>query len=108
MLGATTIVFALQNISVVTVSFFAWEITGSLSLVLLLAVTSGVLIAMLLLLPEFISNHFRHKSLTEENKRLKEDLEKQKQLTHFAKQNPPTHEDIAKIEQGAISDTSHV
>ena len=101
-----TVVFALQNVEVITVSFFSWDLTGSLALILLVAVTSGVLIAVLLLLPEFVGSHFRYKNVLKENKKLTEDLERQKQLTLFAKHVPPTQEDLAKIEHGAIVHTS--
>ena len=58
---------------------------------------------MLLLLPEFISNFFKYKSLKKENEKLAEELRKQKELTIFAKQVTPTSEEISKIEQGAIA-----
>jgi len=106
LLGALAVVFALQNIAVVTVSFFSWELTGSLSLVLLLAVSTGMLIAIFLLLPEFVGSYFKYKNLKKENKQLAEDLQKQKELTVFAKQTPPSKEDISKIESGAIDNTA--
>ena len=106
LLGALAVVFALQNIAVVTVSFFSWELTGSLSLVLLLAVSTGMLIAIFLLLPEFVGSYFKYKNLKKENKQLAEDLQKQKELTVFAKQTPPSKEDISKIENGAIDNTA--
>jgi uncharacterized integral membrane protein len=107
LLGAVAVVFALQNVAIITVSFFSWQLTGSLALILLLAITSGVLIAILLLLPEFISNYFKYKSLKKDNKRLEEELRKQKELTVFAKNTPPTDEEISKIENGAIDDTAN-
>ncbi len=103
LLGAVTVIFALQNVDVITVSLFSWDITGSLALILLMAATSGMIVALLLLLPEFISNHFKYKALFKEKEKLKDDLEKQKQLTVFAKNVPPTEEDIAKIENGSIT-----
>ena len=82
--------------------FFSSELTGSLALILLLAIASGVLITLFILLPEFISNHFKYRSLKKENEQLAEELRKQKELTVFAKNTPPTNEDISKIEQGAV------
>lgn len=107
LLGVVSVIFALQNIAVVTISFFSWHLTGSLALILLLAITSGILIAILLLLPEFISNHFKHKSLRKDNKRLEEELRKQKELTIFDKNTPPTKEEILKIERGAVDGTAY-
>lgn len=103
LLGGVSVIFALQNISVVTVTFFSWQLTGSLSMVLLLALASGALIAILMLLPEAIGNYFKFKTLTKENNRLEEELRKQKELTLFAKNAPATKEEIAKIEHGAIA-----
>ncbi len=103
LLGVVSVIFALQNIEVITVSFFSWQLTGSLSMILLLALTTGAVIALLILLPEFISHHLRYRKLNNEKLKLEEDLRKQKELTIFAKQVPPTAEDIQKIEQGAIA-----
>lgn len=102
LLGIFSVIFALQNVVVVTVSFFSWQLTGSLALILLLAITSGILIAILLLLPEFVNNYFKYKNLKKENKDINEELRKQKELTVFAKEIPPTKEEISKIERGAI------
>lgn len=85
LLGAVAVMFALQNIAVITVSFFSWELTGSLALILLMAITSGMLIAIFLLLPEFITNYFKARNLGKENAKLVEELRKQKELTAFAK-----------------------
>ena len=105
LLGAVSVIFALQNIAIITVTFFSWHLTGSLALILLLTITAGVLIAILLLLPEFINNYFKYKKLKKENIDLVEELRKQKELTIFAKNTPPTEEEISKIEQGAIDDS---
>jgi uncharacterized integral membrane protein len=103
LLGAVAVIFALQNVAVITVTFFSWELTGSLALILLVAVTSGVMIAVFLLVPEFLSNYFKYRKLRKENKVLEEELRKQKELTTFAKNTPPTAEEISKIEQGATT-----
>jgi uncharacterized integral membrane protein len=103
-LGAVTVIFALQNITVITVSFFSWQIEGSLALILLMAVFTGILISLLIVLPESIRSYFRYKNLTKENKRLEEELRKQKELTVFARNIPASSEAIAKIEKGAIAD----
>ena len=104
LLGVVSVIFALQNIAVVTVSFFSWNLTGSLALILLLAIASGIFIAILLLLPEFINNYLRYKDLKKENKDLAEELRKQKELTVFAKNTPITEEEISKIERGEVDD----
>ncbi|MEK7588987.1 MAG: LapA family protein [Patescibacteria group bacterium] len=100
LLGVVAVFFALQNVSVITVSFFSWQITGSLALILSAAIFSGILITTLLLLPESITSYFRYRSLKKSYIKLQEELRKQKELTTFAAIKPATPEDIAVIEKG--------
>ena len=102
-LGGTAVVFALQNIDVITVIFFGWQLTGSLSLVLLLSMLVGILTTLFILLPKSMSDYFKYKKLQKENARLTEELQKQKELTAFAKTTSPSPKTITKIEDGAIS-----
>jgi uncharacterized integral membrane protein len=102
-LGGMAVVFALQNIDVTTVVFFGWQLTGSLSLVLLLTLLAGILVTLLILLPKSISDYFKYKRLQNANTKLNEELRKQKELTLFAKTTSPSPETIRKIEDGAIS-----
>ncbi len=104
-LGAVSVIFALQNVTVITVTFFTWQLEGSLALILMSAIAMGVLITLLLILPESIRNYFRYKNLQKENAKLQEELRKQKELTVFAKKTPTSPETIAKIDQGAIADS---
>jgi len=50
------VIFALQNTMTITISFLAWEVTGSLSLVLLVTLVIGVLVGLLFLAPSTIKN----------------------------------------------------
>lgn len=103
-LGGTAVVFALQNIEVITIIFFSWKMTGSLSLILLLSMLVGILVTLFILLPKSMSDYFKYRSLKKEIKKLEEELRKQKELTLFAKTTPPNSEDISKIEKGAIAE----
>jgi len=47
----------------------------------------------------------KYKNLKKENKDLAEELRKQKELTVFAKDTPPTKEEISRIENGAVDNT---
>lgn len=105
LLGGFAVVFTLQNIGSVTVNFFTYQLIGSLSTVLLLTLLVGVIITLLFVLPASISNYFKYRSLKKENNKLAEELRRQKELTVFAKEVPPTREDLAKIEKGAVADT---
>src|ERR1700692_3199543 len=73
-LGAIAVLFVLQNTAVVTVSFFAWSLQGSLALILFLAITTGVVIALLLVLPGLINEALTLRALRKQNKKLGEEL----------------------------------
>ena len=95
-LGGISVVFVLQNITPITVTFFTWHLTGSLSAVLISAIMAGVLITLLILLPESIRNYFQYKSLLRENKKLHEDLKKQIEIAVFADKKVETPEVLAQ------------
>ncbi len=101
-LGGVAVVFALQNVDVITVIFFGWQVTGSLSLILLLSMLAGIIIMLFILLPKSIGDHFKYKNLNKEIGKLKEELRKQKELTLFAKKTSPNPGAIAKIAYEAI------
>lgn len=73
-LGAVAVIFALQNLEVITVTFLAWQLDGSLAVILILAVTTGVLIGVLVSLPGAIRSSFQISSLRKQNIGLKEQL----------------------------------
>lgn len=102
LLGALTVVFALQNFTEVTISFFTWHFSGSLALVLLATFASGIVISLLMILPESIRNYFRYRRLTKANESLTEELRKQKELTEFAKKASTTTDGLDRAEQGRI------
>ena len=56
LIAVVAVIFALQNTLVITISFFAWKVTGSLSLVLLITLAIGVVIGLLVLAPSAIKN----------------------------------------------------
>ncbi len=78
-LGALLVIFVLQNVAVVTVSFFTWQLTGSLALVLLATIVSGIVITLLILLPGLIKDDFRLTALKRREKELEDDLAKTRQ-----------------------------
>lgn len=73
-LGALSVVFALQNVEVVTVSFFNWSIQGSLSVIILVSLVLGMLIALLLTLPEMVGHGYRMRRLMRENEELESEM----------------------------------
>jgi putative membrane protein len=75
LIGAVAVVFALQNITRITVTFLTWQINGSLALILVLALLAGILISLLISIPEVIKNSFTISGLRKQNKKLNDDLE---------------------------------
>ena len=103
LLGAVAVIFALQNTTIATVTFFSWQITSSMAIILLLSIISGILICLLILLPGSIQTALQFRALRKKTAKLEEELRKQKELTLFAKHNIPSPEVIEEIEQGAVT-----
>jgi len=89
-LGGVSILFILQNVTPVTVSFFAYHLTGSLALVLFLALFAGMLITVLMLLPGYISDEFRVTRLKKLNKDLEDELTEARRRLAVAETQPTT------------------
>ncbi len=91
LIAVIAVIFALQNLTAVTVTFFLWSFHGSLALVLLLSVAAGVLISLLASLPGLVRGRWNASSTRKKlaaleaqfdaNKQKAEDAEKEvKQL----------------------------
>lgn len=74
-LGAISVVFVLQNITPITVSFFAWQFDGSLALILFLALLAGILLTVLMLFPGFVRDEVRAVTLRKRIRALERELE---------------------------------
>jgi uncharacterized integral membrane protein len=59
---ALVVVFAVQNTALTTVHFFVWTFQGSLALILLIALSAGVLISLLVSLPTMVNNRLTLRS----------------------------------------------
>jgi|GEM_PF-1407930 putative membrane protein len=79
LLGAVAVIFILQNVAVVTVTFLSWQITGSLAVVLLLAIVCGIVITLLMLLPSLIRDYFYLSAIKKRERELQNDLANTKQ-----------------------------
>ena len=73
-LGALSVIFVLQNIVPITVTFLAWQIEGSLAVVLFAAMMSGVFVTLLFILPGLIRDEFRYSKLKQEKKDVENEL----------------------------------
>lgn len=78
LVGALSVIFILENMSTITVTFLSWQMTGSLAVVLLLTAICGVIMTLLLLLPGLIRDGFAFSSLKKKKKVLESELEKTK------------------------------
>ena len=88
LLGAVSIIFILQNVEPVTVAFFSYSLSGSMALILFLALFSGVIITVLILLPSFIKDAFLARRLRKQNKSLEDELIATKQQLHQVASTP--------------------
>lgn len=74
-LGAGAIIFALQNTSVVALTFLGWQFQSSLAMLIILATIAGALLGILFSLPSIIGRSLRVRALRKENKALREEAE---------------------------------
>lgn len=83
-LGATAILFILQNTSIVALTFMQWQFETSVALVVILSMLVGALLALLLTLPGAIGNTFRMRRLRKDNEALARDAQLHKQAADDA------------------------
>lgn len=74
-LGAGVVVFVLQNVAAVSVSFLSWQFDGSLALIVILAILLGMIISWLLAIPDLL----RLSDLKTHNNKLQKDLDVHRQ-----------------------------
>ncbi len=73
-LGGLSVIFVLQNVVPITVTFLTWQIEGSLAVILFLAMMSGVFVTLLVLLPGLIRDEFRYSRLQKEKEHVEDEL----------------------------------
>lgn len=73
-LGAIAVVFAFQNVAVVTLSFFAWQLSASLAILILGSILCGIVLTLLVLLPSVIRDEFYVASLKRQKREVDEEL----------------------------------
>lgn len=92
-IAVVAVIFALQNIAAVTVTFFFWSFHGSLALVLLLSVAAGVLISLLASLPGLIRARWTVASQRKKLAALENERSENKQKTEDAEKEVKTLEE---------------
>ncbi len=79
LLALLAVVFALQNTGAVTITFLFWNFTGSLALVLIIALAAGILISFLAYLPSLIRGQLSGRRMRKHASELESDLATHKQ-----------------------------
>lgn len=77
-LGAIAVIFAFQNVAVVTVSFFAWQLTGSLAIVILGTLLCGIVLTLLFLLPSVIRDELYLSTIKRQKREVEDELARYK------------------------------
>ncbi len=98
LLGALSVLFVIQNIGVVTITFLDWQMTGSLAIVLLLAIVCGIVMTLLVLLPSIIRGDFYLSSIKRERRELEDELARTKKTLADAVTRP-VHVDAVVVEK---------
>src|ERR1700741_3995145 len=75
-LGGLTVIFALQNVAMVTVNLWIWQFSAPLALVLLGTILSGIVVTLLILLPNMIRDELYLKALKREKREVEDELAK--------------------------------
>jgi putative membrane protein len=92
------VIFALQNLSMITVNFFFWSFHGSLALVLLATLLGGVVISLLASLPGLVRNRWSFSSQKKKLVALESEHTQLKQRTETAEKEAKTlEEQIANL-----------
>ena len=105
------VIFAVQNVAVVSISFFAWQTHVSLAIALLVALGTGVLITILLSLPGKVkgswnsaSNKKRFSSLEAERDSLKLKVDEvSADRDRYIKKVEESDQEISKLEEELAS-----
>lgn len=74
-IASFTILFAVQNTGLVTVSLLSWEFESSIALILLIAFLLGVIVAMLFSIPYFYRHNRTIKTLSARKRQLENQQE---------------------------------
>lgn len=72
-IGFLSLVFVLQNVDPVTVTFAVWHFSGSLSIILLLTLLAGMIIAALVLAPGIVVQKWQLRKAAKKIKTLEDD-----------------------------------
>ena len=105
-LGGLTVIFALQNVGMVTVNLWIWQFSAPLALVLLATLVSGIIVALLVLLPGLIRDELYVKALKRDKREVEDELAKHRVVGHnstpvHGESTPGTH--VPQSERNAFA-----
>jgi uncharacterized integral membrane protein len=80
LLGGAVVIFALQNVATVMVTFLGYQFQGSLALIVILSILAGILISLLFSLSAFIQGMMSESRLKRHNNTLQRELDDHKVL----------------------------
>lgn len=111
LISILAVIFAVQNVAVVTISFFAWSAQVSLAVALLLALAAGVLITVLLSIPGRIKGSWnsaagrkKYSALETERDNLKAKMEELLfDRDHYIKKLEASQQEISGLEEELAS-----
>ncbi len=86
LLGGVAVIFALQNLAPVMVSFLGWNFEGSIALIVIIALLAGIIISLLLSLSSAITGMLNESRLKRHNESLKKELDEHKVMLADAHQ----------------------
>jgi uncharacterized integral membrane protein len=84
LLGALAVIFAFQNVAVVTVTFLTWQITASLAIIILGTVLCGIVLTLLFLLPSVIRDEMYVAALKKQKRETEDELARVRNNTSTA------------------------
>lgn len=105
LIALVAVVFAVQNTTMVTISFLVWNFNHSLAVIILITIFTGVLISILMSAPGWIKNRLTLANLRKKNKELQTKFTKEQEKYQAAQQElelyknpPPVIEPAAQVE----------
>lgn len=101
-IGGAVVIFALQNLEPVMVSFMGWNFEGSIGFIVLASLFAGVVISLLFSLSTFISGMMAQSKLKGHNQALNNELEKHKEMLSQANQKIADTEKVVIVEERNI------
>lgn len=102
-MGAAVVVFALQNVQTVMVTFLGWGFEGSVALIVILALLAGIIISWLMAIPSLLKGMVTESRLRGHNDALHRELEIHKQKLaetegKLSEAKEPDHVIITKVD----------